>query len=75
MGEGFGEVIGQRPETPLVPSTCRRTERMEIRSLGPKRTGWSTEYGGRRSNGARVREGKEIDSEYGVYRSTEREWR
>ena len=31
------------------------------------------EVGGRRSDGARVREEKEIDSEYGVYRSTERE--
>ena len=64
--EGFGEVIDQCPETLSVPSTCRRTERTEIRSSGPRRTGRSMEYGGRRSDGVRVREDKEIDLEYGV---------
>ena len=65
-GEGFGEVIDQHPETPSMPSTCRRTEWTEIQSPGPRQIGQSTEYGGWRSDGARVREDKEIDSEYGV---------
>ena len=66
--EGFSEVIDQRPETPSVPSTCRRTERTEIQSLGPRQMGQSTEYGGWRSEVGRSKSerGEEIDSEYGV---------
>ena len=56
--EGFGEVIDQHPETPSVPSTCRRTEQMEFRSSGPRRTGRSMEYGGRRLDEVRAREEK-----------------
>ena len=54
--EGFGKVIDQCPETLSVPSTCRRTEWTEIWSPGSRWTGRSTEYGGRRSDGVRVRE-------------------
>ena len=78
-GEGFGEVIDQHPETPSVPSTCRRTKRTEIQSPGPKSRPKADrpEYGVRRLEVRRSKSerGKEIDSEYGVYRSTESEWR
>ena len=68
MGEGFGEVIDQHLETPSVPSTCRgpSRRRSEVQAQGGQAGVRSTEVGGRRSDGARVREDKEIDSEYGV---------
>ena len=36
MGEDFGEVINQRPETPLVPSICRGPSRQgsEVQAQG-----------------------------------------
>ena len=74
MGEGFSEVIDQCPETLLVPSTCRRTEWMEFQSSGLRQVGQSMECEDQRSDGvrARERERKEIDLEYGVYRSIKR---
>ena len=67
--EGFGEVIDQCPETPLVPSTSRRIKWTEFQSSDLKWVDRRMEYEGRRLDGVRVRERER----FGVqsYRSTE----
>ena len=65
--EGFGKVIDQCPATPLVPSTCRRTEQTEFQSLGLRQVGQSMEYGGQRSEVERSKSKRERGDRLGVW--------